>query len=257
MTTRFASPGYAPSPPTPRPLATYDIHLSLAGIPARITVIAADPAPVEEARARLEALTRLWSPGAPTSDLRRLEAADGREIEVAAETMLLLALAAGTAELELDLPAGTARMVHWPWEATTPLAHALTVDLVLTDLLAAGVAGVRVCVGRAVRVAGEATHPSGWLLPVSHPFDHFGLACLLLHDAAISTAIAAGPVPDGSQAAVVVAERAWQAHLLAAEGVTLPAREVAALLPAGASALLLPAAGGEAQPVAGWRERLA
>lgn len=246
----------------------FDVTLHVLGVQAHLTVVSPDASVIDDARARLRQLDRLWDADDPTGDMARLLREPCRSVPVSSDTLLLLSLAfdAGLlAEADIELPAGTARapgllVARHGCEDLSPsglcaLGHALAADLVVADLLEAGVTTARVAVGAAVRVEGRGPRRDGWFVPVTHPAGHFSPACLRLDSGAVGSAAAASP-RSGVRAAVVVSTHAWHAHVLARSVLGRSSADAAGRIEDTSTGALL-MADGEQRPVGSWREHLA
>ena len=209
------------------------------GESAQIAVLGGGTALVDAAVARLARLDRLWDGRRSQSDLARLRHRPGVVVPVAAETVLLVTLAA-RAPLELAMvpgrvgeaigePAPDRRYAGWTNAVADPrhclagvpdsavdlasLARGLAADLVVSALLDGGATGAMVSVGDCVRVGGQSPDARGWEIS-PRPGLPGGL---LLHRGG-----AAWPASPGWGGGVdglgspVFAPQAWRAQALAA-----------------------------------------
>jgi hypothetical protein len=152
----------------------YECHTVVMSRPAYLGLIGGGPDLLDEARARLAELESKWGGG---GDIDRLNARPGVVLPASGDTVLLAALAsepvsprryvrAAEPGLLVDARHGTVgRLTDAPVDLTD-LAAALAVDLVVSDLVDAGVAGMCVTIGPNARAVG-ASPPSGdWLVSV-------------------------------------------------------------------------------------------
>jgi hypothetical protein len=234
--------GMAPRRPTPgRRIGSelvgtpfWEVHSAGLSRAAHIALVGGDPGLLEDARARLAYLHLLWDNDSRHADVVRLRDRPGVVVDVAPETVLLVALAVEAAHVGPSVgtaPSGTAAgaptellqdvvidarhgRVGVPGAVDLDLpglARALAADLVVADLVDAGVAGALVTVGDCSRAEGAAPARDGWLVPAAG-----GL--YRLHRGGIATTRSGGTdAPGGSSgdAVAIVSEEAWRAYALA------------------------------------------
>jgi hypothetical protein len=243
----------APEPIIGTPL--FQWYAEALGQPVHLGVIGSDPELLDVARSRLNGLARRWDARLPGSELRRLHRRTGVAMHTSVDTVLLAEMLARRTP---DRPpylvdvrhSVVGRMDTDPVD-TVCLATALGVDLVISDLVDAGAAGVCVRWGATVRVAGAAPQRGGWLTAAVGP-------PLCLRRGALATVAGRGTstvpgrgtstVPGrGTSTVAVVADHGWRAHNLATEaaGLDLDAA-IARLTEAGVHAQLTPDAGAPA-----------
>lgn len=155
---------------------------------------------------RLRDLESLWSRFSPTSDITRLNQAGGDTLGVHPDTIMLVQRAidgwrltrgsfdptvlrsmidagygpdliaglpsgSGCAGIEVDPTAGTIRFAVGVAFDPGGVGKGLAADLVASEGVAAGAAGVLVNVGGDLRAIGAAPTPEGWTVGVEDPFD--------------------------------------------------------------------------------------
>jgi hypothetical protein len=232
----------------------WEVHSAGLGRAAHIALVGGDPGLLEDARARLAYLHVLWDNDSRHADVVRLHNRPGVVVDVAPETVLLVALAVEAAHVGRSVgsapsgtaPSGTAPSGTAARASTEPLddvlidarhgrvgipgavdldlpglARALAADIVVADLVDAGVAGALVTVGDCSRVEGAAPARDGWLVPAAG-----GL--YRLHRGGIATTRSGAPDAPGrssgdavaigrssGDAVAIVSEEAWRAYALA------------------------------------------
>jgi len=233
---------------TSKPL--YECHTAALGRPAYVGLVGeACPDALDDARARLAELDRIWGTG---GEIEHLNARPGVMTPVSSDTVLLAVLATEPVARRRYLrPSESGLRVDVRHDAVgrlsdTPvdlddLAAALAVDLVLSDLVAAcaRLSGACVRVGHSARAVGAAAAGGDWLMDVdghSRPVRQAALA----YTRSVSSSV------------LVVADQAWRAHLLGTAALTLPPDRACALLRDTASAARLTGPDGGVRAVGGW-----
>jgi thiamine biosynthesis lipoprotein ApbE len=247
------SPASVHSPVTAsKPL--YECQTAALGRPAYVGLVGeACPDALDDARARLAELDRIWGTG---GEIERLNARPGVMTPVSSDTVLLAVLATepvarrryvrpSESGLRVDVRHDTVgRLSDTPVDLGD-LAAALAVDLVLSDLVAAcaRLSGACVRVGHSARAAGVAAAGGDWQVDVdghSRPVRQAALA----YTRSVSSSVLVS--------ALVIADQAWRAHLLGTAALTLPPDRACALLRDTASAAKLIGADGELRAIGGW-----
>jgi hypothetical protein len=222
---------------------------------------------LDDARARLAELDHLWGPG-PGGEIERLNARPGVMTPVSADTVLLAVLATEpVARRRWPRPAEPGLRVDVRHDAVglladapvdlADLAAALTVDLVLGDLMAAGDAGNRLA-GACVMVGGNAraigTPPPGREWPVAFAGDRRPLrrAAIAYTRSDHTSPMLSLVLSSASSSVLVVADQAWRAHLLGRAALTLSPDRACRFLRDTASAARLTAPDGTVHTVGSW-----
>jgi hypothetical protein len=169
-----------------------------------LVVVGGDAGVIEDARDSLHRLARRWDPERRTSELVKINNADG-PVSVSPETLLLAGLLEDNGiALTVDFTAGTVRR-----DGTEPfdpagIPPALAADLVAAEALEAGADGVGVAVGDVVRVAGVGPYRAGWRVEAWLGTD--GWRPLTLREGAVAA------VRAGTRTAIAVDAQAWRAQ---------------------------------------------
>jgi hypothetical protein len=233
-----------------------EMSLWIGGSQYRVDIVGGTAAMADDTRWRLAELSGLWAPtGASPGDLGRLGATEAGSVSVAAETLLLLALAgrrAGASErsrdqggrapgaegpepdvhdgmtldfaglrVELDAPIPPALAA-----SARSLVPALTADIVVADLAETGAWGGRLAVDGVVRAFGISADGATWRAGIQVPSGQHSVVEVGDGAVAVSRATVGADGDALSMAtrrrrhdsvawAAVAALTAWQAQVIA------------------------------------------
>jgi hypothetical protein len=175
-----------------------------------VTVVAGDAGVVEDARDRMIDLLARFDPGAPDSELARLNSAAGDPVHCSWETLLLASLLdeAVDGDVSIDTARSTATVAAGRQLSPGRVAAGVALDMVVRDLESDGVMGAGIRLGRDLRVIGTAPYAGGWTIELA------GTSWRISAGAAITVDFSPGE-PDGLGSVTALADTAWQAAAIA------------------------------------------
>lgn len=235
------------------------ITLLIDGARTQLDIVGGSSGLADDVRQRLTELHQIWLEDDPANDLARLASPSRDPISVAAETLLLLALAGNAADQEsfspqLDYATMTVSLAA-PLSACTltslrSQALALTADLVVADLIDGGAWGACLRLGGVTRAFGIAADGGTWTVPMptpggrTQPFHLSNAGLAASTQAAVSRQACRASAFDAERPDLVVwaaveGELAWQAQTVADEIVGLAEADAVSRLHQGIGSALL------------------
>ena len=141
----------------------------------------------------------------------------------------------GYGAIEVDEPRSTVRLPAGVGFDPGGIGKGYAADILATQILSDGAAGVCANIGGDVRVAGDAPDGSSWPVAIEHPFDPGRMEVVAIRDGAVATSTrtrrawggtgdrrhhlidpASGrPVWNGVASTTAIAAEAWQAEVMA------------------------------------------